>query len=284
MAAPCPTINSDGEHLVNWARNIFGACVYNARGQASVIFGLVSIACFAFVQFPQIWTNFKLKQLPGLSRIFIVLWLLGDTSNLIGCILSHQLATQLYQAIYFMCVNCVVVSQIIWIYCRNKRKRRNLVVINDIIEGDDDIDDIEAQRGTRLYSILPIFLVPGLVQSSGSLVFGLVPGLGSSGEIIGYVIGWVSATCYISSRFPQIRKNYMRKSTTGLSLWMFCCTTAGNTLYSISLFLMFVSWDAVILHLPWLLGSVIPLGLDMIILSQFFRYRNYQRLDSEPGS
>lgn len=276
MTEACPTVNSAGEHMIGWTRHIFGACVYNARGEASVIIGLVSIVCFAFVQFPQIWTNFKLKQLPGLSPIFIVLWLLGDTSNLIGSILSHQLATQLYQAIYFVTVNCIVMSQVIWIWWRNKklRKEESLLNINEVSEEDD------IETGTRLYSILPIFFLT-LVSQTSRTTPDLLKGIQTSGEIIGYVIGWVSACCYMSSRFPQIRKNYIRKSTTGLSLWMFCSTSAGNTLYSISLLLMFVDWNAVVLHFPWLLGSIIPLCLDMIILYQFFTYRKYERIPDD---
>ena len=48
MFHSCPTENSHGEHLVDWAYHIFGECIYNDRGKASIIIGLISIFCFAF--------------------------------------------------------------------------------------------------------------------------------------------------------------------------------------------------------------------------------------------
>lgn len=287
MFHDCATENSQGEHLVEWAFHIFGECIYNDRGKASLIIGLVSIFFFAFAQFPQIYRNFKLKRLPGISPLFIFLWLLGDASNLIGCILSNQLPTQLYQAIYFVSIDCISFSQIMYIYCKNKRNPPEPLILN-VPESDEDESD-ESNRyngGERLYSVMPFFLfflffpnneptqIPMRVLSNSTTIPSGPSGvLSTPTEIIGYIIGWISALCYISSRIPQIKKNASRKSTAGLSKWMFFFTSSGNILYTLSLALMFDNANFVVLHLPWLLGALIPLSLDIIILYQFVKYR-----------
>ena len=42
------------------------------------------------VRVRQIYENYKLKRVDGLSIIFILNWLMGDTSNLLGCILTQS--------------------------------------------------------------------------------------------------------------------------------------------------------------------------------------------------
>lgn len=281
MLNSCNHTDFYGNNLVWWAYKIFGECIYNIHGELSLIFGLLAILCFAFAQFPQIWKNFKLKKLPGLSGLFIFFWLLGDASNLLGCILSKQLPTQLYQAVYFVLVDLITFSQVIWIYFRQKKMNSlhtaRLCNVQEIFgtESDDEEqplvthnhrslnNSLNNDESQRFYSVAPLLF----------LFLGSSSNFNSSVKIIGYVIGWISTVCYVSSRFPQILKNHRRKSTSGLSLWMFCCTSSGNIFYSLSLILILNNWTTVWFHLPWLLGAAIPLCLDIIILRQFFKYR-----------
>lgn len=54
------------------------------------------------------------EQAESLSITFLITWLLGDITNLLGCIYTHQFPTQLYTAYYFLFMDGVVLSQ--WIY------------------------------------------------------------------------------------------------------------------------------------------------------------------------
>ena len=73
--------------------------------------GLMSIACWIVAQFPyavfflslfvltpsadrQIYQNFKNKDASALSAGFLLLWTMGDASNLVGCFLTEQQMTQ----------------------------------------------------------------------------------------------------------------------------------------------------------------------------------------------
>lgn len=46
------------------------------------------------------------------------------------------------------------------------------------------------------------------------------------------IFGWVSASLYISSRMPQIIKNWKQQSTEGLSKLLFICAVCGNVFYT----------------------------------------------------
>ncbi|KZT40920.1 hypothetical protein SISSUDRAFT_1018393 [Sistotremastrum suecicum HHB10207 ss-3] len=90
-----------------------------SRGEAlSLILGYCSIGCWLGAQFPQCIKNYQRRSVDGLALPFLFNWLLGDTSNLIGCILTHQLPFQTYLAIYFCMVDGTLLGQY-WMYYRN---------------------------------------------------------------------------------------------------------------------------------------------------------------------
>ncbi|XP_011848522.1 PREDICTED: lysosomal amino acid transporter 1 homolog isoform X5 [Cercocebus atys] len=97
-------------------------------------------------------------------------------------------------------------------------------------------------------------------------------------EIIGFVIGSVSSVLYLLSRLPQIRTNFLRKSTQGISYSLFALVMLGNTLYGLSVLLKNPEegqseGSYLLHHLPWLVGSLGVLLLDTIISIQFLVYR-----------
>ncbi|XP_069333507.1 lysosomal amino acid transporter 1 homolog isoform X2 [Eulemur rufifrons] len=98
-------------------------------------------------------------------------------------------------------------------------------------------------------------------------------------EIVGFVIGSISSVLYLLSRLPQIRTNFLRKSTQGISYSLFALVMLGNTLYGLSVLLknpeLGQSEGSYLLHhLPWLVGSLGVLLLDTVISIQFLLYRN----------
>uniref|UniRef100_A0A8C5U0S6 Lysosomal amino acid transporter 1 homolog n=1 Tax=Malurus cyaneus samueli TaxID=2593467 RepID=A0A8C5U0S6_9PASS len=104
------------------------------------------------------------------------------------------------------------------------------------------------------------------------------PGPFSRTEIIGFTIGSISSVFYLCSRVPQICTNYKRKSTSGVSFSLFALVMLGNSLYGLSILLKNPEpgqgrGDYVLHHLPWLVGSLGVLALDVVISFQFLAYR-----------
>ncbi|KAJ3814980.1 PQ loop repeat-domain-containing protein [Lentinula aff. lateritia] len=80
----------------------------------SVFLGYTSILCWLGAQFPQVLENIHRRSCEGLALPFLANWLLGDISNLIGCILTKQLPFQTWLAAYFVSVDLALVGQYVY--------------------------------------------------------------------------------------------------------------------------------------------------------------------------
>ncbi|CAE6414118.1 unnamed protein product [Rhizoctonia solani] len=95
--------------------------------------GLVSSAAWLGAQFPQLWTNYRLQSADGLALPFLAVWLAGDSTNLIGCILTNQLPFQTYLATYFVWIDtCLLVQYIYYEWYRAPRSPSKLEIDTDV--------------------------------------------------------------------------------------------------------------------------------------------------------
>ena len=108
----------------------------------------------------------------------------------------------------------------------------------------------------------------------------------------GTILSWTAAILYLCSRFPQIVKNWQRKSTSGLSLQLFVAAFCGNLFYSLALLTNPCAWSDfdphgsygwvgsdgndrskwIITALPFFLGAAGVLVLDAAVGAQFMMY------------
>ncbi|TCD63614.1 hypothetical protein EIP91_005165 [Steccherinum ochraceum] len=98
--------------------------------------------------------------------------------------------------------------------------------------------------------------------------------------LIGRISAWVCTTLYLTSRLPQIWKNFVRKSVEGLSMSMFIFAFLGNFFYVASILtspkLSLPPYEASAFlreSIPYLLGSGGTLMFDVTIVTQSFIYR-----------
>ncbi|KAF8798096.1 hypothetical protein BYT27DRAFT_7124378 [Phlegmacium glaucopus] len=82
----------------------------------SDVLGYVSITCWLGAQFPQVVENIRYQSCEGLALPFLANWLMGDISNLVGSILTHQLPFQQWLATYFVFVDLMLVVQYAYYY------------------------------------------------------------------------------------------------------------------------------------------------------------------------
>ncbi|KAF7799632.1 hypothetical protein EIP86_010870 [Pleurotus ostreatoroseus] len=99
--------------------------------------------------------------------------------------------------------------------------------------------------------------------------------------IVGRISAWICTTLYLTSRLPQIWKNYVRKSVEGLSMSLFIFAFLGNFLYVASILtssnLRLPEPEASAFlreSIPYLLGSGGTLMFDVTIVTQSFLYRS----------
>ena len=120
-------------------------------------------------------------------------------------------------------------------------------------------------------------------------------------NILGQVFGYLCAVFYLGSRLPQIRLNYLRKSTDGLNFLFFLFACIGNLTYVLSIFAfegkcqgrkgrcepgeaarLYGRYIAV--NASWLAGSLGTLFLDMVVFVQFFMYRQRDEEEEEDSA
>ncbi|XP_061227594.1 uncharacterized protein LOC133222156 isoform X5 [Neopsephotus bourkii] len=104
-------------------------------------------------------------------------------------------------------------------------------------------------------------------------------------EMSGFICGYVSCVFYLGSRFPQLYKNFRRRSTEGTSYLLFALAMMGNCTYGLSLVLRMPAAKAFqalyfLHHLPWLIGSFGVLFLDIFVTLQFILYRQQKERES----
>ena len=128
----------------------------------------------------------------------------------------------------------------------------------------------------------------------------------SNAEFAGQIFSWCSTLLYLGSRLPQIYKNAVRRSTSGLSPTLFIAAFFGNLFYSTSLLANPLAWasypphglhgwvDAdgserktwVALAAPFFLGAAGVLVMDAIVGVQFLIFGDGEkvvRIDDRDG-
>eukprot|EP00732_Lithocolla_globosa_P001794 Lithocolla_globosa_v1_NODE_986_length_2986_cov_12.865575.p1 type:complete len:323 gc:universal NODE_986_length_2986_cov_12.865575:1832-2800(+) len=282
-ACVCEPAEVAGYPFILWMGQVFSDCVYSPLDQAAVYLGFVNIFFWAICLFPQLYKNYVNKEVGGLSLSFLIAWLLGGFSNLLGCILTNQLPTQLYTAIYF-CVSDVVIISQYYYYSKLYRQPhyQSIKVAPSSLTEDDEpssenISKSFARTNVSAYlaPVTLIFLLFGLhffsypapshslsVNERTLLAFNgsddssdyYYPDddlplcnspieLNLAAEIAGYAIAWLCGFIYFFSRVPQIIRNYRRQSVEGLALGMFFCAIMANTCYGLQIILRFPEVD-----------------------------------------
>ncbi|KAH3822172.1 lysosomal amino acid transporter 1 homolog [Dreissena polymorpha] len=273
---------------IHWIYLILNDCVYDAKGVASEVLGLASLGTWMVVSIPQMVKNCRhIQGIEGISFMLILMWTLGDSSNLIGSILTKQLKLQIYLAIYFVFADLILFVQYLYYNFHWKKKHRGYESIPATsplpLNSGTGSQMVLCVSGALLMCVhhslwvldsLPyqteVRLNPAgrslLATELGSSIFNTVE------EKVGYAIGVGSSICYVFSRVAQMFKNYKRKSTDGLSVMMFILAVFGNVTYGLSILVRQQDANYLVKHLPWLIGSLGVVFLDSALLSQFIYY------------
>ncbi|KAH3767290.1 PQ loop repeat protein [Pelomyxa schiedti] len=128
MPCVCDPEIQDGHEYVKWVATVFQTCVYSPTDVAAFMLGLVNIGFWLFAQIPQVVATCKVGSAEALSFLFVFTWLTGDITNLLGCVMTYQLPTQTYTAVYFCIVDGVMMFQWVLFSCRARRRNKYRIV------------------------------------------------------------------------------------------------------------------------------------------------------------
>ncbi|KAH6779506.1 hypothetical protein C2S52_010743 [Perilla frutescens var. hirtella] len=152
-----------------------GWCLCSTRHGFSVGLGLLSVVSWCVAEIPQIITNYKKKSAEGLSILFLLTWIIGDSFNLFGCILEPEtLPTQYYTAVLYAVTTVMLALQAVYydhIYPRLKsNKRRQEVVQAEVVERRERNYDPDTEKANYVqrWGVAPSSTVPVASSSPSS--------------------------------------------------------------------------------------------------------------------
>ncbi|XP_073435094.1 lysosomal amino acid transporter 1 homolog [Dendrobates tinctorius] len=259
-----------------WIWQLLEQCVRDVWEHCSVAIGLLSIGCFLFAALPQLYVAHKNGRVDqALSLGFLLCWLGGDVSNFVGSYLTRQLPIQVVAAIFYVNMDIIMISQFAYYKLKNKK-----------LKGSGSLKGVcigWVVFCIMLSVILPSQLLLRNLERTADVEVNQ-HSLGAT-EMSGFICGYVSSVFYLGSRFPQLHKNFQKKSTEGLSYMLFALAMLGNFTYGLSLLLKLPSVPYsknryILHHLPWLIGSFGVLVLDFFMTAQFIFYRKHRTTQS----
>ncbi|XP_034393642.1 lysosomal amino acid transporter 1 homolog isoform X3 [Cyclopterus lumpus] len=230
-----------------WVWEGLGECAQDGRDMASIYLGLLSIVFFMVSSLPQYYSSCKTGNMDrALSIWFLLLWLGGDSCNLVGSFLADQLPLQTYTAVYYILADLLMLAMYFYYKISNKMLERR-----------------------RVLHMVGVACVLGFTTGLAHL-----PGLGTQHEAV--PSGFRGRALLSTADLSSIK--FKRKSTEGVSFFLFALVILGNTSYGLSVLLKNPDEGQgeksyIIHHLPWLIGSLGTLSLDLIISLQFLIYR-----------
>ncbi|KAK2898289.1 hypothetical protein Q8A67_009707 [Cirrhinus molitorella] len=274
-------------HGIEWIWYGLGECAQDGRDIASVVLGLLSIVCFVVSSLPQYYSSCKSGNMDSaLSIWFLLFWLAGDSCNLTGSFLADQLPLQKYTAVYYVLADLLMLSMYFYYKLKNKGPRASngallnavsmlclLGITSSALSLPRSALEDQIHMGFKGRALLAVEEANSSVQPFDTK------------EIIGFVFGSVSSVLYLCSRLPQMYTNFRRKSTEGVSFFLFALVILGNTTYGISVLVKNPDpgqgeASYMVHHLPWLIGSLGTLSLDLIISVQFMIYSKPPRVSA----
>ncbi|KAJ8368009.1 hypothetical protein SKAU_G00080370 [Synaphobranchus kaupii] len=251
-----------------WILYLLEECVENVWEYSSVVIGLISMFCFLLSTLPQVYEAYRNGKVEeAMSFAFLLFLLSGDLSNFTGCYLTKQLPIQIVTAVFYIFTDVILVSQFLYYKIKNRHARKNPFL--------KWVCFLWCGVATMVCLLLPKLIEDNKVntveQNSSNNV-----------AVSGYACGYLASIFYLSSRLPQLYKNFKRQSTEGTSYLLFALAMMGNGTYGLSLIVVLPALKGskslfLLRHLAWLIGSLGVLFLDFFISAQFILYRKQSR-------
>uniref|UniRef100_A0A7S3Z3G6 Uncharacterized protein n=1 Tax=Lotharella globosa TaxID=91324 RepID=A0A7S3Z3G6_9EUKA len=174
LLAPLHCEERDGLEPLWFYENYLSACVYTWRDIMNFGIGYICMCFWSLCLAPQIIVNHVLGRADDQSILFYLLWVAGDVTNLLGCVIGRQLPTQIGVAVIYLVLTLMLLVQYLYYNC---------------IRGDDKQEhDYVVGSRTPILSPLPSILSPrsehrkAVLNSSSALKQMRGPDLRSTSE------------------------------------------------------------------------------------------------------
>jgi solute carrier family 66 (lysosomal lysine-arginine transporter), member 1 len=238
-------------------------------------FGILCIILWIFVLLPQFIETSRVKSSNAISYSMILLIFIGDCLSTISSSFLQTNPIIFYTGIFYIIFDIVFILQ--WFYYNTDSDCIDSITIDsdNYFELNKNIyfwqkypwitDDYNYNyNNNKLFIKVSTFILLVILLSILPII---------TNNTFAIIISWLSVISYFVSRIPQIILNFKRKSTQGLSIYTFILIFFANTCFLISILIKSQKDDYLIKHLPWLIGSVVSIFIDIFIFYQFYIYK-----------
>jgi solute carrier family 66 (lysosomal lysine-arginine transporter), member 1 len=88
----------------------------------SGVFGSISLAAWIFLLVPQLIENYRQGSADGISLAFLLVWFIGDITNLAGALWAGLVPTVIALAVYFCFADLILITQCVYYNTLNARR------------------------------------------------------------------------------------------------------------------------------------------------------------------
>lgn len=230
--------------------------------ELSYIFTIISTVLWLFVFIPQLYKNYKNKNVKYLSLYLIFGLLFGDCFSLISSISKNLTPIIAYSSIFHIFIDLLLIIQILYY-----RKESQYILLDENIYY--SFYMFYEECTTLLsFSICTIF-VSILIFTTNEYC----------SLLLSNIIAWISTFIFMISRIPQIILNFQLKSTKGLSLISLILINVANFFFCSSILIILIDipfnqhYEYIMNNIQWIVSVVFTFFLDCIIFYQFYIFK-----------
>lgn len=267
---------------ITWIYLVFHDCIVSRRDHVSFAIGLFSNIVFLVSSIPQIVLTFRTRCVEGQSPWFFSLLFLGSTCSLLGAIITNGLVTQIIQSVFYVLMDGILLFQLICFRYVIKKGPSSESVSSRSGTGrvcgcgsscdseEDVLESIPAKEDSLCVppAVVSVAVMSGFVEAKTDFA-----GPYTGSKLVGTVFAWVSTVIFITSRVPQLAKNFSEKSFGDISVVWLIFSIVGNLSYFVSILVRDVSGTYLWRQTPFIVGAVGPAVLDIFLLLQMLIYR-----------
>ncbi|MBW0518114.1 hypothetical protein O181_057829 [Austropuccinia psidii MF-1] len=278
------------------------------------LMGWLSFASWLLVYTPQFYENYINQSGEGVSISFILIWALGDLTNLFGSWKQNLLPTMIILAIYYTLCDILLAFQIFYYRYKIQKPLKTNSNPTDHFSNQPDLNHLTSQTHPLLSDSNSNSSAPSKLSPPFSLSYYLniisthcFQGLTSYFTaytlicFIGFT-GWLISQSHSNNSQPSTKpvENWdlgaqiagwisaasylgsripqiLKNKITkckGLSLLFFLVGITGNVTYVASILIPSREFTHIWINMSWLVGSAGTILLDLIVLFQFWDYRH----------
>lgn len=236
------------------------------------IFSSISNNLWLLVIIPQLYKNYKNKNVEAISLSLLLCLLFGDILSIISAYAKNLNYIIIYTGLYHILLNLIIIIQIIYYRLYHFRSYESVPLFNIHVVNFAYMNCFTFNELCFLtLGISLIFIISTLLICIQNI---------NSYFLISNLCAWFSTSIFMIARIPQIFLNFKRRSTDGLSFISFIIINIANFFFLLSILIVLHDLpihqhlDYIKANIQWIIGSSFTIIFDVILFYQFYIYRD----------